>query len=87
MDDPKVPELMSKARAAALAGISRPTLDSWIADGVITLVGKFNQVSTAQLARRLGRDIDIRAWGIATAKLAEEAMARNSAAVRATEAA
>jgi hypothetical protein len=76
----EVPILMSKARAAVIAGISRPTLDRWLRDDLLTTHGAFNQISRGELENLLGRSITMAVWDAATLKLNHEAIKRHTEA-------
>ena len=78
--EPKPPEFFSKARACALAGYSRPTLDKWISGGLLRLHGSFKQVSKAELEALIGKPVDMAAWDRATITLNRQALARSEAA-------
>lgn len=79
MTELKVPDYFSKARACALSGHARGTIDRWIAAGHLRLHGDFNQISRAELEVCLRRPIDMAAWDAATVLMSHKAMRQDAA--------
>jgi len=79
--EPRVPEFFSKARACAISGYSRPTVDKWISSGLLQLHGAFKQVSRTELEALIGRPITLDLWDQATVTLNRQALARSETGV------